>query len=143
MANANYKVIVEVGFKEGQIQQQLDKVAKKIKPIEIPVRVGGEAKTALNDVAKGVKKVTDNGEDLNLTYNTANEILRRTVSIIGDLASQVATMDAALIEFQKVSDLSGTALDHYVDSLSKMGQSVARTGKPNRSEPVCTDSKCA
>lgn len=143
MANANYKVIVEVGFKEGQIQQQLDKVVKKIKPIEIPITIGGNARTVLNDATRGVRELNDRGEDLNLTYNTANEILRRTVSIIGDLASQVATMDAALIEFQKVSDLSGAALDHYVDSLSKMGQSVARTGKPNRSEPVCTDSKCA
>lgn len=143
MADANYKVIVEVGFKEGQIQKQLDKIAKNLKPIEVPIKVSSDAKANLSEAAKNVDKVTEAGENLNLTYNTANEILRKTVSIIGDLASQVATMDAALIEFQKVSDLSGAALDKYVDSLSKMGQSVARTGKPNRSEPVCTDSKCA
>nr|DAM83517.1 MAG TPA: hypothetical protein [Caudoviricetes sp.] len=39
--------------------------------------------------------------------------------------------------------MSGASLDSYVDKLTKAGQSVARTGKPNRSEPVCTDGKCA
>ena len=44
-------------------------------------------------------------------------------------------MDESLTEFKKVSTLSGNELDRYVDKLSEAGKQVARTGKPNRSEP--------
>ena len=44
-------------------------------------------------------------------------------------------LDTSITEFRKVSDLSGSALDDYVSTLSKMGLAVGRTGKPNRSEP--------
>ena len=53
------------------------------------------------------------------------------------------TFDDSLTEFKKVSDLSGQALDDYTSKLSDMSAEVARTGKPNRSEPACIDGKCA
>lgn len=43
------------------------------------------------------------------------------------MASETATLDKSLTEFKKVSDLSGTSLDNYVQKLSQLGQTVART----------------
>ena len=56
---------------------------------------------------------------------------------------QVKNLDDAMTDFKKVSDLQGAALDKYVAKLSQSGREVARTGKPNRSEPVCCDGKAA
>ena len=53
------------------------------------------------------------------------------------------TLDTAQTEFKKVSDLTGAALDSYTQKLANMGKEVGRTGKPNRSEPVCCDGKAA
>lgn len=43
------------------------------------------------------------------------------------MIGQYAELDSAITEFVKVSDLSGKALDTYVDKLAQMGTTVART----------------
>ena len=43
------------------------------------------------------------------------------------MADVVSELDAALIEYQKVSDLSGKSLKRYSDNLGEMGLTVART----------------
>lgn len=62
-----------------------------------------------------------------LTFNVANEIFSTTIDIIGDMIGQYAELDAAITEFVKVSDLSGKALDEYVNKLGQIGTTVART----------------
>lgn len=66
-------------------------------------------------------------EQAGLTFNAANEIFSTTIDIIGDMIGQYAELDAAITEFVKVSDLSGKALDEYVDKLGQIGTTVART----------------
>ena len=90
-------------------------------------------------IQQELKKVQTNFE---IKADT-KQVFQKSVDIIGDLIEKVTTLDASLVEFRKVSDLSGSSLDAYVEKLSTMGKSVARTGKPNWYEPVCTDGKCA
>lgn len=123
--NSNWSILVDVEFETKQIQQELKKVQTNF------------------EITADTKQAQKNIEDLGLTFNVANEIFQKSVDIIGDLVGKVATLDASLVEFRKVSDLSGSSLDAYVEKLSIMGKSVARTGKPNWYEPVCTDGKCA
>lgn len=115
-SNANFSILANVKLDASGVQKQLDDLLSK----------GGSA-----------------GDELSLSFQAANEIFSKSVDIISEMVGQVAELDKSLIEFQKVSDLSGDALDRYISKLSKMGAEVARTGKPNRSEPVCTDGKCA
>ena len=70
-----------------------------------------------------------------LTFQAANEIFSTSIDIIKSMVEQVYALDAAIIEFQKVSDLSGQALDNYISKLSTMGEAVARTGKPKCQAP--------
>lgn len=123
---SNYSIIVDVDFQKGKVEQKLSDVVQN-----------------LNSLTKAKKKAASAGDDLNLTFNVANELFQKSTQIITDMAGQVYELDTALTEFKKVSDLSGDALNDYVSQLSAMGGEVARTGKPNRSEPVCTDGKCA
>lgn len=145
-SNSNYSILVDVQLQEESIKKQLKQIQNS-KDTEIKFKVGADgldkvAKNA-NEAADATKKLNDSGKDLELTFNVANEVFSKFTSIIKDMAGQVYELDSALTEFKKVSDLNGQALDEYADKLSKIGQTVGRTGKPNRSEPVCCDGKAA
>lgn len=138
--SSNYSILVDA-------QLNLDDIEKKLKSkkYEIPLDTSSikSGKKDIDDAVQSTKNLNDAGQDLELTFNVANEVFNKFTSVIKDMASQVYELDDALTEFKKVSDLNGQALDEYADKLSKIGQTVGRTGKPNRSEPVCCDGKAA
>ena len=144
--NSNYNIIVGVDFQKNEVQKTLDELIKgldKKVPLDVSVPNGKQVASTMDEISSATKKASDSGNDLNLTFNVANELFQKSTQIITDMVSQVYELDTALTEFKKVSDLSGDSLNDYVDQLSVMGGEVARTGKPNRSEPACTDGKCA
>lgn len=144
--NSNYNIIVGVDFQKNEVQKTLDELIKgldKKVPLDVSVPNGKQVASTMDEISSATKKASDSGNDLNLTFNVANELFQKSTQIITDMVSQVYELDTALTEFKKVSDLSGDSLNDYVDQLSVMGGEVARTGKLNRSEPVCTDGKCA
>lgn len=116
----NFNILVGVELDTSNIQKQLSEKKYKLDT--------KEAKQNVDDLAKSM-------EDAELSFQAANEIFSKTIDVITSMAEQVYELDSALIEFQKVSDLSGSALDSYVDKLSAMGSSVARTGKPRCQAP--------
>ena len=116
----NYSILVGVELQTKQIKEQLNSVSRGAK-INIDTSSVGQASQDINNLA--------------LDFNAANEVFSKTIRVIGSLANQVLELDTALTEYKKVSDLSGQALDKYVAKLSKVGLTVGRTGKPNRSEP--------
>lgn len=123
--NSMYSILVDAELQTQQIKQQLKELEK-----------GTKISVDTSDAQKSV-------EDLGLTFQQANLIMQKSLDIISSMVEQVYALDGSLTEFKKVSDLSGASLDKYVSKLSKMGQAVARTGKPNRSEPVCRNGKAA
>lgn len=122
--NSNYSILVDVELQLDNIQRQLDKAAK-------------DMKLDLNTSAtkKGLDDISDSAEDVSLTFQAANAIFSKTIDIIANMTEEVYALDRALTEFKKVSDLSGTSLDSYVQKLSTMGSAVARTGKPKCQAP--------
>lgn len=143
--SSNYNIVVGVEFIQQQIQQQLEVVASKLNPIKVKAEIDNisGATASVEKLGNTVDKTNKSAEDLNITFNVANQIFHDSIKIIGSMVNQVFELDSALTEFKKVSDLSGSALDNYVDKLTNLGQTVARTGKPNRYEPVCWDGKPA
>lgn len=138
--SSNYSILVDT-------QLNLDDIEKKLKSkkYEIPLDTSSikSGKKDIDDAVQSTKNLNDAGQDLELTFNVANEVFNKFTSVIKDMVGQVYELDSALTEFKKVSDLNGQALDEYTNKLSKIGQTVGRTGKPNRSEPVCCDGKAA
>lgn len=142
----NYSIVVDVDFIKNDVQSKLNQLVKSLDkkiPLETDVSNGKQTASTMSSIASATKKASDAGNDLNLTFNVANELFQKSTEIITNMVGQVYELDTALTEFKKVSDLSRDSLDDYVTQLSAMGSDVARTGKPNRSEPVCTDGKCA
>ena len=137
----NYSVVVQAELDLKKIKEQLKEVSSN--GIDLKVHGATQGKKEIDDVTKSTRQLNEAGQDLELTFNVAHEVFSKFLSVVKDMAGQVYELDAALTEFKKVSDLSGSALDDYVDKLSQLGQAVGRTGKPNRSEPVCCDGKAA
>ena len=138
--NTQYSIIADVELELKNAQKQLNEFRKDNK-LNLDLNVKGSK--SLSDADGKVKKLDDSTKDLVFTYQQFRQVLDSVVDVTGKMVEQVKTLDAAQTEFKKVSDLSGKALDAYQDKLSKAGKTVGRTGKPNRSEPVCTNGKCA
>ena len=138
--NTHYSIIADVELELKNAQKQLNEFRKDNK-LNLDLNVKGSK--SLSDADGKVKKLDDSTKDLVFTYQQFRQVLDSVVDVTGKMVEQVKTLDAAQTEFKKVSDLSGKALDAYQDKLSKAGKTVGRTGKPNRSEPVCTNGKCA
>lgn len=144
MANSNYQIYVTAKVLKGDVQKQLDEIARGLKSkLKVDLQGTDKAASGLKDVGEEAKKADENIDRLSLTVDAANKVFSATIDTIKSFVDQVYELNAAQIEFQKVSDLSGSALDEYTSQLARAGQSVARTGKPNRSEPGRWDSKPA
>ena len=137
----NYSIIVDAELDLKKIKEQLKEIASN--GVDLKVHGAAQGKKEIDDVTKSTRQLNEAGQDLELTFNVAHEVFSKFLSVVKDMAGQVYELDAAITEFKKVSDLTGSALDDYVDKLSQLGQEVGRTGKPNRSEPVCCDGKAA
>ena len=136
----NYSILVGIKLDTSDVQKQLD----AIKGREIKVKVDVEGNEKLKETAEtmgqlpkrsktikdSIKDQADEVEKLGLTYQQANAIMSKSVEIIGMMVDSVFSLDDAMTELKKVSDLGGSALDDYVDKLTQMGLEVGRTGKP-------------
>lgn len=120
----NYSILADVELKTDGIQAKLNNQLKNLK-------VNLDTK----NVVDGMQDLNSATEDVSLTFQAANEIFSKSIEIISAMVDQVYELDAAIIEFQKVSDLSGQSLDNYIEKLNEMGSSVARTGKPKCQAP--------
>lgn len=143
-STSQYSILVDVQLNEQSIKQQLKAVGKDAQmSVGFKTDEVRSGKKDIDEAAKSTRQLVDNGEDLQMTFNVANEVFSKFSSVIKSMVDQVYELDGALTEFKKVSDLNGQALDEYTNKLSEIGKTVGRTGKPNRSEPVCCDGKAA
>ena len=138
MAAEAWKINVGVKLDTSKIQSDLNK-ALQSKSTTVKVKTDG----SMSKLAGETNRLNQSTQDVINTYQVFSQILNKSVEAIKSMASATIELDSAITNFKKVSDLSGTSLDSYVNNLTKVGQSVARTGKPNRSEPVCCDGKAA
>ena len=130
----NYSILVDVELQTSTIKKQLDDALKEAK-----LKINSDDAKSASDDLKKLKDASDqaagSADDLSLSYQAANAILRQSIDIITSMVDQVYSLDTALTEFKKVSDLSGQSLDDYVSKLTDMGNTVGRTGKPKCQTP--------
>lgn len=138
--SSNYSISVDVDLNLKDIDSQL-----KSKKYGITLDTSGvkSAKDTIDKTAQSTKNLGDTTENVAVTYQQFRQVLDLATSALSNMYEQVRNLDSATTDLKKVSDLQGASLDKYVSKLSKMGQTVGRTGKPNRSEPVCCDGKAA
>ena len=133
-SNNDYSILAKVVLDLNNIQSQLNNAAKKV-TFKVDGKGIRSVTAELDTMSTATQQASKHAEDLGLTYQQARLIMDKCVDTISSMVEQVYTLNGAMTEFKKVSDLRGSGLEDYVQSLSEMGKTVARTGKPNRSEP--------
>lgn len=138
--SSNYSILVDTELDLKQITQKLNSQKYKI---DVEANMTGDAADKLRNTNSATRSLEESTVDLTLTYQQFRQVLDSVVDVTSKMYGQVKALDTAQTEFKKVSDLSGQALDDYTAKLAQTGKTVGRTGKPNRSEPVCCDGKAA
>ena len=133
-SNNDYSILAKVVLDLNNIQSQLNNAAKKV-TFKVDGKGIRSVTAELDTMSTATQQASKHAEDLGLTYQQARLIMDKCVDTISSMVEQVYTLNSAMTEFKKVSDLRGSGLEDYVQSLSEMCKTVARTGKPNRSEP--------
>lgn len=133
-SNNDYSILAKVVLDLNNIQSQLNNAAKKV-TFKVDGKGIRSVTAEMDTMSTATQQASKHAEDLGLTYQQARLIMDKCVDTISSMVEQVYTLNSAMTEFKKVSDLRGSGLEDYVQSLSEMGKTVARTGKPNRSEP--------
>ena len=135
--NTDFSILARVVLDVSDIQKQLNNAAKNIKDVSIKVNADGAnaAPQQLGGVASSLGDVDRAVNDGILTWQQYREMLDVATDAIKSFADQTDEVDAALTELRKVTSLQGESLNNYVQGLTAAGKDVARTGKPNRSEP--------
>lgn len=134
MASTNYSVLVDVDFDvsqfESKLQQQVNKSFKNGFKFDTSAaqKSADELSQSLDNLNVSANNVNIAGQEAGLTWQQAAAIFDACKTVIGAMVDEVFTMDSALTEFQKVSDLSTASLQGYVDTLKGLGDEVARTG---------------
>ena len=128
MATSNFSVLVD-------LVPDVSSLKKKLKNQNIEIKAGVTGTEKVKNLNAAVQDNAKAVEDAVLTWQQYREMLNLATRAIESFVGQTMEMDESLTEFKKVSTLSGNELDRYVDKLSEAGKQVARTGKPNRSEP--------
>ena len=93
--NSNYSVLIDA-------QLNLDDIEKKLKSkkYELPLDTSSikSGKKDIDDAVQSTKNLNDAGQDLELTFNVANEVFNKFTSVIKDMAGQGYELDDALTE---------------------------------------------
>ena len=113
MASSAWAIRVGVDLDVSDIQSQLDQATKGTK-LEL-------------DTASAQGSLTDLQNEFDLTYQAANKVYQMAKEAIQAMTDEVYTVDKALIEFKKVSNLRGTDLEQYTQDLTESGKQVARS----------------
>lgn len=125
----NFSIFARVELDTSTIQKQLNNALKGYK-FTFDDKDLGKAAKGFNDIESASKSAKTGVEDFSLSFQAANEVFSKSIDVISSMVDKVYDLDGALTEFKKISDLSGSSLDAYVDKLADMGKQVARTGKP-------------
>ena len=130
----DFKILAKVVLDVDDIRKQLEKVSKGLE-IKLDHKQVDDTAKSMSNLGDKVKDTDDAVADAALTWQQYREMLDTAVDVMKDFAAQTYEVDSAITELKKVTDLQGNSLDSYVGKLTQAGKQVARTGKPNRSEP--------
>ena len=155
MSTDNFNVQVKVTPKAQEFQQDLQKVADKI-VVNVNVKMSGQQGVKdlnkdLKNLDKNAKKATDLAKNLGNSLNQVDKKSKSLGQSFGDIVTKVGKFylatkpiqmmqqafdeavetvkefDDTLVEFRKVSDLSGDSLTAYIQKLAKLGETTGNT----------------
>lgn len=109
---------IQVGVDTRNAENQLQNLQERMN------NLGGNN----NNGDGGLQDLADGADEAGASYAELAQTAQIAMDAFQAMTEQVFEMNAAQVEFQKVSDLSGASLDNYISKLQDLGSTVARTG---------------
>lgn len=116
-----------------RLNSAVDTTGKSVKRIE-----GKKLAKTYSEVGKGAKQATSNVKGFGATtldvtkkviqFGAVTAAIRGVTTGMGAMVKNVFDLDSALVEFKKVSDLSGKGLEKFTDQAYEAGKATAKTG---------------
>ena len=107
-----------------------NKMGYAVKVIEKTDSQGNKLAGTMTTMSKSATKLGQSFSDIITKvakFYLASLPIRAVQIVITEAIASVKEFDSVLTEFKKVSDLSGSSLDEYVDKLTDLGNTVGRT----------------
>lgn len=154
--NTNYQAEVAVKFNDAQLQSQLKSLSGKTVTVNVKMnnsanqslsnvnkqlnniqsnssKASSSVSNLTNSLGGVAKQANKAGQSMSNIVTKVAKFYLATVPVqmfqkaIRDAIQTIYDFDSALTEFNKVSKLSGQALDDYANKLGELGNAVART----------------
>lgn len=134
-----FEVILEAQLSKtslSSIQSQLKELTKGTKfDIQADSSSVNNLKNSLADLGKEAQNAKEHTQGLSeimqkfTTWSIGAAIVNKTKDAIADMVQQVFDLDASLVEFNKVTDVTPEQLQQITNEAYKLGEQLARTGK--------------
>ena len=120
------------GAAKTKIQEQLNKISSGL---NLNIKSGGVSglNKSLSELQQKFGEASNSGNNLTKTIeNFSNwKITQATISALKEgmssVVEEVKSLDSSLVEFQKVTDLTDTEMDNFINKSYKTAEAVART----------------
>ena len=133
-----FEVILEAQLSKSSlssIQNQLKELTKGTKfDIQADSSSVNNLKNSLADLGKEAQNAKEHTQGLGeimqkfTTWSIGAAIVNKTKDAIADMVQQVFDLDASLVEFNKVTDVTPEQLQQITNEAYKLGEQLARTG---------------
>ena len=134
-----FEVILEAQLSKtslSSIQSQLKELTKGTKfEIQADSSSVTKLKNSLTDLGNEAQNAKQHTQGLNeiiqkfTTWSIGAAVVNKTKDAIADMVQQVFDLDASLVEFNKVTDVTPEQLQQITNEAYKLGEQLARTGK--------------
>jgi hypothetical protein len=139
MAGSTFSVLVDAHLNTATLRADLESMSKTgtlsvdMTQAQKGVNTMSESISGTQKKVKGLSGVLkDFGTTVGKVFKfaAATAAIGAVTTAVYSAGQAIKEYDAALIDYQKVSDLSGESLNKYAKHLGELGSSVARTRKP-------------
>ena len=133
-----FEVILEAQLSKtslSSIQSQLKELTKGTKfDIQADSSSVTKLKNSLTDLGNEAQNAKQHTQGLSeimqkfTTWSIGAAVVNKTKDAIADMVQQVFDLDASLVEFNKVTDVTPEQLQQITNEAYKLGEQLARTG---------------
>ena len=129
--------ILDTKTSTANIQKSIKEMEKALS-LDIPIKADSksanqikDAISGIGDAAKNVKQHTQGLSDIVSKFSSwqiVGDIIHGTKDAMQDMVQQVFDLDASLVEFNKVTDVTPEQLKNVTNQAYELGEQLARTG---------------
>lgn len=139
--SSNFQILVAATLDAANIQKQLDTISKRYKTIKINLDVDTTSlNNATNSLNNCKQSITETGKAAQGTSQSIGDIVSKVTKFgaatliinkfrqaIVEGYEAVKELDASVVEYRKVSELTDSQMGGFIDNARELGLTVART----------------